>query len=131
MLKRLVPLALACCLSAPAAWAACINRFVNHSERPHQVITLLTGKLTFQEAQLLAKAINAKEAPPLEWVDEAGKSVSQQFGPLKVSRPMPVGCDGRPSGVVVIATFRTLKVPSKSIRVKIKDEVIVFEEQGN
>jgi len=32
-----------------------MNKFVNRSERQKQVVTLLTGKLTFQEAQVLRR----------------------------------------------------------------------------
>lgn len=129
-MKRFLSPLLAICVFAPAASAACVNRFVSRTERPHQVVTLLTGKLTFQEAQDLAKAISAKQAPPIEWVDESGKSVAKQFGELKVVRPMPVGCDGRSSGVVVIVSFPTGMVPSKKIGVKLKDEVVSFEQQA-
>ncbi|MGN6186800.1 MAG: hypothetical protein ACTHQM_24460, partial [Thermoanaerobaculia bacterium] len=110
---------------------ACMNKFVSRTERPNQVVTLLTGKLTFQEAQELAKAISAKQSAPVEWVDDAGKTMAKQFGELKVVRPMPVGCDGRSSGVVVVVTFPTGLVPSKKMNVKIKDQVVAFEQQAD
>jgi hypothetical protein len=114
------------------ASAACINRFVNRTERPHQVITLLTGKLTFQEAQALAAAIRAKEAPALEWIDEGGKMIAKQFGDLKVVRPMPVGCDGKSSGVVLIVSFPTPNTPAKKIMVKLNAETTVtFDQQAD
>jgi hypothetical protein len=116
---------------APAS-AACINRFVNRTERPHQVVTLLTGKLTFQEAQSLAAAIKAKEAPALEWLDEGGKTIARQFGDLKVVRPMPVGCDGKSSGVVLIVSFPTPNTPMKKIIVKLNPEsTVTFEQQAD
>jgi hypothetical protein len=130
MMKRSLPLLLALCVFAPVASAACMNRFVSRTERPHQVVTLLTGKLTFQEAQELAKAISAKQSPPIEWVDDSGKSVAKQFGEMKVVRPMPVGCDGRTSGVVVVVTFPTGNVPVKKMHVKIKDETVLFEQSA-
>ena len=118
-------------LAAETASAACMNRFVARAERPRQVITLLTGKLTFQEAQQLAEAINKKQAPPLEWVDDKGKSVAKQFGELKIVRPMPVGCDGKASGVVMVATFASNVSPSKKMWVKLNpDTTVEFEQQA-
>lgn len=119
-------------LLAGSAQAACVNRFVARAERPRQIVTLLTGKLTFQEAQALAAAIQEKQAPPLEWVSADGKSVAKQFGELKVMRPMPVGCDGKPSGVVMVATFIALAGPSKKMYVKLDpDTTVEFDEQAN
>ena len=115
---------------AGAAYAACVNKFVSRAEGPKQVVTLLTGKLTFQEAQTLAAAIHANQAPPLEWVDDKGRVIARQFGDLKVVRPMPVGCDGRTSGVVLIATFPTGDTPTKVMHVRIDANTVVdFEQQ--
>ncbi len=115
---------------ATTASAACMNRFVSRIERQMQVVTLLTGKITFQEAQTLAADIKSRKAPPLEWVDESGKLIAKQFGDLKVVRPMPVGCDGKASGVVVIASFATANSPSKKMSVKLSPESTVdFEQQ--
>ena len=118
-------------ISMPASAAMCVNKFLSRSEgAAKQVVTLLTGKLTFQEAQELAKAINARQAPPLEWIDEKGKTISRQFGELKVVRPMPVGCDGKTSGVVVIATFQTLSQPIGKMLVKLDaNTTVTFEQQ--
>ena len=114
------------------ASAACINRFVSRTERPHQIVTLLTGKLTFQEAQALAAAIKAKEAPVLEWLDDGGKTIARQFGDLKVVRPMPVGCDGKSSGVVIIVDFPTNNNPVKKMIVKLNPETTVtFDQQAD
>ena len=113
-----------------ASAAACINRFVGRSDGPKQVITLLTGHLTFQEAQTLAAAINGREARPLEWVDDKGKLIAKQYGELKVVRPMPVGCEGKKSGVVLNATFATVNQPQKKMNLKLNpDTTIEFEEQ--
>jgi hypothetical protein len=132
LLLRVVAPALLVILGANAASAACINRFVNRTERPHQVVTLLTGKLTFQEARSLSAAIQAKQAPPLEWVDDAGKTIARQFGELKVVRPMPVGCDGKTSGVVLIVSFPTGVTPVKKMTVKLNpDTAVVFEQQAD
>jgi hypothetical protein len=121
----------ACLLVANVASAACVNRFVSRTERPRQVVTLLTGKLTFQEAQALAAAINKKASPPVEWVGDDGKSISKQFGELKVVRPMPVGCDGKTSGVVMIVTFATSVIPAKKMLVKLNPETTVaFDQQA-
>jgi len=118
-------------LCAPVFGVECMNKFLSRSEgASKQVVTLLTGKLTFQEAQDLAKAINAKQAVPFEWVDDKGKTISRQFGELKVVRPMPVGCDGKTSGVVVIATFQTLSQPTGRMLVKIDaNTTVTFEQQ--
>lgn len=121
----------ACLLVANAASAACVNRFVSRTERPRQVVTLLTGKLTFQEAQALAAAINKKASPPVEWVSDDGKTIAKQFGELKVVRPMPVGCDGKTSGVVMIVTFASSVIPAKKMLVKLDPETTVaFDQQA-
>jgi hypothetical protein len=119
--------------SADAATAAtCLNRFVNRSQRNSQQVTLLTGRLTFQEAQALAESISRGESPKLEWVNESGKTIARQVGELKVVRPMPVGCDGKKSGVVMIATFFALHPPENTMAVKLDAQTTVtFEEQEN
>lgn len=119
-------------LAANSASAACMNRFVSRTERPHQIVTLLTGKLTFQEAQDLAKAIASRQAPPIEWLGEGDKVIARQMGPLKVVRPMPVACDGKASGVVMIVTFPTGVTPSKKMLVRINaDTTVEFEQQAD
>jgi hypothetical protein len=112
---------------ANAADAACMNRFVARTEGgTRQVVTLLTGKLTFQEAQEMA----AKAS--FVWVDDNGKTIAKQFGPLKVVRPMPVGCDGKASGVVVIVTFASSFAPTKIMNLKLNAETTVpFEQQSD
>ena len=131
-LRRVLSLAALALFAAPLAHGACVNKFVARTEGPRQVVTLLTGKLTFQEAQTLAVSIQRREAPPMEWVDEGGRSIAKQFGELKVVRPMPVGCDGKTSGVVVIATFPTGVKPSRKMSVKIDAQTTVaFEQQEN
>ena len=127
MKTRLVAVTLGLVLSAQAASAAeCLNRFVSRVERQMQVVTLLTGKFTFQEAQAMAKTAR------LEWVNESGKTIAKQFGELKVVRPMPVGCDGKPSGVVMIASFGpTIATPSKKMHVKFdRETTVVFDQQS-
>ena len=115
--------------SVQPASAACMNKFLRRGEGPRQVITLLTGKLTFQEAQALAAAIQANKAPAIQWVDDKGREIARQFGELKVVRPMPVGCDGKASGVVAIVTFPTPQQPSGKMSIKLDaDTVVVFDE---
>jgi hypothetical protein len=127
---RLALAAFACLLAAHAATAACVNRFVSRTEPPRQVVTLLTGKLTFQEAQALSAAIQKKEAAPLEWLSADGKAIGRQFGELKVVRPMPVGCDGKTSGVVMIVNFATSSTPAKKMLVKLNaDTTVAFDQQ--
>ncbi len=118
-------------LTADAAFASCVNKFVSRSDGPRQVVTLLTGKLTYDEAQKLADAIGAGDAPPLEWVNDSGKVIARQFGELRVIRPMPVRCDDRPSGVVMTVTFATVQKPSKKIHVKLNTKKpVTFDEQS-
>jgi hypothetical protein len=131
MNTRLAATALACLLAANAASATCVNRFVSRMERPRQVVTLLTGKLTFQEAQALSSSIQKKQAAPLEWVGADGKAIAKQFGELKVVRPMPVGCDGKSSGVVMIVSFATAATPTKTMLVKLNaDTTVTFDQQA-
>jgi hypothetical protein len=129
---RAATLALALLLTANTASAACINRFVSRTERPHQIVTLLTGKLTFQDAQELASAIKARQSPPIEWVGDTGTVVARQFGDIKVVRPMPVGCDDKTSGVVMIVSFATTVAPSKKMIVRFNPQTTVtFDQQAN
>jgi hypothetical protein len=128
-MNRLV-LALLTLVLAASADAACMNKFLSRPEGARQVVTLLTGKLTFQEAQKLSAEIAERKAPPVEWVDASGKTIAKQFGELKVVRPMPVGCDDKPSGVIMIATFATVQKPSRLMKVKLGSESpIDFEQQ--
>lgn len=132
MKTRFAIATLAAVLAAHAASAACVNRFVARSEKNRQTVTLLTGKLTFQEAQELAKKIASGDAPQIEWVNESGKPLAKQFGELKVVRPMPVGCDGKTSGVVVIAQFLAVNAPVKKMWVKLDPQMMVaFEQQAD
>ena len=126
MKNTLFFVAAALALSASSASAAvCVNRFVNRPSGQLQIVTLLTGKYTFQEAQAMAKSAK------LEWVDDGGKAIAKQFGELKVVRPMPVGCDGKTSGVVLIAQFGTVRPPSKRMLVKFDaDTVVEFAQQA-
>lgn len=115
-----------------ASSAVCMNKYVVRRERGvEQVVTLLTGKLTFEEAQELAKNIIAKKSPPLEWVDDGGKTVAKQYGDLRIVRPMPVGCDGRKSGVVMIVRFLTSRTPEAKMTVKLDaNATVVFDRQA-
>ena len=127
---RLTSVLLASLLVAEAASAACVNRFVATSKGTQQTVTLLTGKLTFQEAQELSKKIKDGSSPRLEWVDDSGKAISKMVGELRVVRPMPVGCDGKTSGVVVVASFLSVQPPSKKMNVKFDPQTTVaFEQQ--
>lgn len=121
--------ALALIATTPLA-AACRNSFLHRADGPRQIVTLLTGKLTYQEAQKLSEAITAREAPALQWVDDSGKEIGRQYGELKVIRPMPVRCDDKPSGVIMIVTFATVQRPSKTMNVKLDARTtVVFNKQ--
>ncbi len=131
MSKRLsIVVCLAVFLSLGAS-AACINKFTRRADGPRNIVTFLTGKLTFQRAQALAAAIRDGKASPIEWVDESGKVIARQFGELKVVRPMPVGCDGNSSGVIMIAVFPSVQAPSRKMIVKLDaNNVVAFDEQA-
>jgi hypothetical protein len=122
-IRRLISFALIGLLTSPAASAAvCVNKFVSRSEGPRQIVTLLTGKVTFQEAQSLTRS-------SIEWVDEKGNRVADAVD-LRVVRPMPVGCDGKTSGVVMLVTFLSNRPPVKRMFVKLADAAPVeFDEQ--
>lgn len=129
---RLLAVAISVATFVPSAFAAtiCVNKFRSRSEGPRQIVTLLTGKLTFQEAQALAVSIASKQAPPIEWVDDKGRSIAKQFGDAKIVRPMPVGCDGKTSGVVMVITFPTGQQPSSKMQIKLDGTATVtFEQQ--
>ena len=130
-MKRLgIPILLL--LAVQPAAADCMNKFLVRTQGPRQVVTLLTGKLTFQEAQALASAIAEGTSPPLEWVSDEGKTLAKQFGELKIVRPMPVGCEGKPSGVIMIVNFATANTPARKMPVKLDSKtVVVFDEQAN
>ena len=120
-----VLLSLALAVSARDAFAvSCVNKFLRRTDGAKQTITLLTGKMTFEEAQARVKGA------PLEWVDDKGKTIAKS-AEIKVVRPMPVGCDGKTSVVVMIATFVSIQQPHQKMLVKLNDATTVtFEEQA-
>lgn len=120
-------------LTAPGASAAvCVNRFLSRTDGPKKIVTLLTGKLTFQEAQALVTALHKKEAEPIEWVDDKGKTLAKGLGSeTRAIRPMPVGCDGKTSGVVMTVSFLSGVAPSKKMFIKFDANTTVeFEQQS-
>jgi len=111
--------------------ATCVNKFVRRTEGAKQIVTLLTGKLTFQEAQALSQSIAAHRARPIEWIDDGGKAIARQLGELKVVRPMPVACDGKPSGSIIIVTFLSQIQPSKKMGIRFDSHMnVLFLEQS-
>lgn len=115
---------------ARVAEAACVNKFVYRQDKARINMTLLTGKLTFQEAKELADAINTNKAPDLEWLDDKGKIITRSSGQVMAVRPMPVGCDDKKSGSVITATFLRNLPPSGKMIVRLTPELIVtFEQQ--
>jgi hypothetical protein len=117
---------------APNASAACLNKFVARSEGNAKVVTLLTGKMTFDEAKTLIAAVNAGQSPPIQWLNESGRTVATQLGLAKVVRPMPVGCDGKSSGVVMVVSFMSPNTPHGKLTVKLDGHSAVeFDEQTN
>lgn len=133
MLTRLTIVAAAAfLLLSGSAGAACVNKFTQRTDGPRHVVTMLTGKLTFESARALAAAIREGKTAPLEWVDRSGKSIARQFGDLKIVRPMPVACDGNSSGVIMIAVFPSAQPPAKKMIIKLDaNNVIAFDEQAN
>lgn len=130
-MRRLSLLILILAFAASTVSAACVNKFTVRSDGPIQTVTMLTGKLTFQNAQLLAASIRGRKSAPLEWVDDNGKTLAREYGDLRVVRPMPVSCDGNPSGVVMIATFATMSTPAKKMSLKLDSSTtVVFEQQS-
>jgi hypothetical protein len=118
-------------LTARDASAACMNKFVARSEGNTKVVTLLTGKLTFDQAKTLITAVNNGQAPPIQWLNESGRTVATQLGLAKVIRPMPVGCDGNTSGVVMVVSFMSPNTPHGKLSVKLDGNAVQFEEQTN
>ena len=107
-----------------------MNRFIAQKDGSKVVLTVLTGKLTYAEAYELAQAVNAKSAPPPEWVEEKGKSIAKVLGDVKVIRPMPIACDGKTSGVVMSMNFLATRAPSGKMFLKLDDKTtITLEEQ--
>src|ERR1041384_7526172 len=108
-----------------ASAVVCMNKFLRRTEGTgRQIVTLLTGKLTFEEAQARVKGA------PFEWVDDKGKVLAKSLE-LKAVRPMPVGCDGKTSGVVMIATFMSINPPKGKMLVQIdRATKVAFEEQA-
>ncbi len=123
-IRRLIPLAVIILLSfSQLSASVCVNRFLARSDGARQVVTLLTGKVTYQEAQGLTRT-------SVEWVDEKGNKVADAVE-IKILRPMPVACDGKASGVVMLATFLSVHPPSKIMFVKLGGSAPVeFTEQN-
>ena len=116
---------------AVPAQATCVNKYLIRSEGVKRSMTLLTGMLTFPEAQELAKAIRENKKSPIEWLDGNGKVLAKQIGDLKVVQPMPVSCGNKTSGVVMNWTFMSAFAPTKKVKVKIDtDTTVEFEEQA-
>ncbi|HEU5162679.1 MAG TPA: hypothetical protein VFV54_06020, partial [Thermoanaerobaculia bacterium] len=95
-------------------------------------LTLLTGMLNFDDAKKLSEAITSGAHAPLTWVDAEGEVIAKQFGELKVVRPMPVACEEKTSGVVVQATFISIRTPAKIVRIVLDPgKTVDFEAQNN
>jgi len=125
---RLIVTAIAAVLMPAAAHAACMNKFVSRTEGNRKIITLLTGSITFQEAQELAKSVQSKKAV-VEWQDDKGKPIASA-AEFQAVRPMPVACGDKPSGAVINVVFLTFASPSKSMSIKLGDvTTVMFVEQ--
>jgi hypothetical protein len=122
--RILSAVALLLIVSTEAFPAVCVNKFVKRSETTRQFVTLLTGNLTFQEAQTIAQKPGS-----IGWVDEKGKVIATAIGARAV-RPMPVGCDGKTSGTVLTVEFLSARPPSKKMQIRFAaGEAVDFDEQ--
>ena len=130
MLRRAAVIASALfALTAASAEASCVNKYVSSQQGVKVSLTLLTGKLTFQEAKELAKAINDNKAQPVEWLDAKGAVVARSSS-VDAVRPMPVGCDGKSSGSVLSVVFLRNAPPAGPLTLRITGEnVVTFEQQ--
>lgn len=119
-------------LFAAAAEAACVNKYVyRRDSRGRITLTLVTGKLTFAEAQKLVADFEAKKAD-IVWTDSEGKTIVSALPGAAAQRPMPVGCDGRTSGAAMAISFLRPTAPSGTIHLRFGDgAVVAFEEQKN
>jgi hypothetical protein len=125
---RLIVTMMAAILLPSSAYAACMNKFVTRTEGNKKIVTLLTGSVTFQEAQDIAKNLQAKKAT-VEWVDDKGKTLAAA-AEFQAVRPMPVACGDKPSGAVINVVFLTFTNPSKTMTVKLGDvATVAFVEQ--
>lgn len=123
-------LALVALLLSQPARAACVNKFTHRDQGPRRTLTLLTGRISYQNALALAAAIREGKLPPIQWLSETGRTIAKAFGELKVVRPMPVGCEGNSSGVLMIATFAAVQKPEKKVIIRFDpDTIVTFDEQ--
>jgi hypothetical protein len=130
MLKFRILVAAVLLCATHQATAACVNKYIAVKDGPKYTLTILTGKLSYQEAYELAQAVNKQTAPPAEWVDEKGKTIAKQVGEMKIVRPMPVSCDGKPMGVVLTTAFVAPRPPSGKIFIKFDEKnTVELEEQ--
>lgn len=133
-MKRLVSLVLFAAATAVAvpADAACVNKYVHRKDGQGKItLTVITGKLTFAEAQKLVADVAGKKTE-IEWTDKDGKTIVKALAGASAVRPMPVACDGRKSGSVLSASFLRPSAPSGTIYLKLgNSDVIAFDEQKN
>ena len=119
-------------LTASAVEAACVNRYIHRKDsRGRIALTVVTGKLTFTEAQKLAADVDANKAT-ITWTDRDGKPIVTALPGVQAQRPMPVGCDGRASGAAMAINFLRPTPPAGNIYLRFGDgEVVELEEQKN
>lgn len=131
-MNRTIPFAMTFSLSlvlAGAAEAACVNRYVARTERQARInLTIITGKLTFAEAEKLA----GSKDMVVEWTDSTGKLIAKPLPGTRAVRPMPVACDDKPSGSVLSMTFLRPSPPTGTIYLRLGEgDPVAFEQQGN
>lgn len=133
-MNRLLPLALAVVIltSAASAQAACVNKYVHRKDGKMKIaLTVVTGTLTFAEAQQLAADVAANKAE-INWTDKNGKTILGALPGASAVRPMPVACGDKSSGSVLSVSFLRPTPPSGTIYLKLgSSEPVAFEEQKN
>ena len=115
-------------LAAHGATAACMNKYVAQRDGSKSTLTILTGRISYTEARVLAQAMNGHGAAAPELVDENGRTI-MKLADLKVIRPMPVSCDEKPSGVVLSTAILSPRQVSGTIYIKFDERNTIALEQ--
>lgn len=114
-----------------SAHAACVNKYVHRMDGKKVTLTVITGTLTFAEAQKLASDVAAGKAT-IEWTDKDGSAPMKVLPGAAAVRPMPVACGDRKSGSVISMSFLRISPPKGTIYLKLgSDEIVAVEQQAN
>lgn len=133
-MNRLLPLVIGTAIlaSTASAHAACVNKYVHRKDsQGRTALTVITGTLTFAEAQKLVSDVAAKKAE-IVWTDREGKPIVTALPGAAAVRPMPVACEGKTSGSVLTVSFLRPTPPRGTIYLKLgSGNTVAFEEQRN